>query len=77
MAKAPKTPFQKALARALIPVDAELLTVEDTARITRRGIMRVYEDVRFGRLPVVRFGRAIRIKKADLERFIEAQAVKA
>jgi excisionase family DNA binding protein len=77
MAKAKPTSFEKALKAAFIPPEAELLTVEDCARVMRRGIMRVYEDLRLGRLTAIRFGRAIRIKRTDLERYIDAQAVKS
>ncbi len=76
MASAKITPFQKALKIALIPPDAELLTVEDCARITRRHIMRIYEDIRSGKLVAVRFGKAIRIRRSTLEAFIDSREVR-
>ena len=84
MAEKPATnPFQRALRKALIPPDAELLTVEDCARVTRRHIMRIYDDIRAGRLEAVRFGKegskrpSIRVRRSALEAFISSLEVKA
>jgi excisionase family DNA binding protein len=55
------------------PPEAEpLLTVEDAARLTQTSTKWIYAQIRLGRLRVIRFGRKIRITRADLEEFIKS-----
>ena len=70
-------PFQKALKAALVPEDAELLTVADCSRVMRRSLMQIYVDIRRGRLKAVRFNRAIRIRRSAVEAFIAAHEVRS
>jgi excisionase family DNA binding protein len=51
----------------------ELLTVPEAARRLRLGVSTVYLLVARGELPVVRFGAAVRIPAAELERAIAAR----
>lgn len=44
----------------------DLLTVDEYAAWARRGRNQAYEDVREGRVPSIRLGRAIRIPKKAL-----------
>jgi len=48
-----------------------LLTVRDVQRETSCPRSSVYKWISTGELPAVRFGRAIRVRRVDLERFIE------
>ncbi|MFB3778331.1 MAG: helix-turn-helix domain-containing protein [Bryobacteraceae bacterium] len=48
----------------------ELLTAQETARILKVGVERVYNLVRMGILPAVRLGRHIRIVRSTLEEFL-------
>ncbi len=50
--------------------EKRLLTVAEAAAILRIGRTKVYELVRTRSLPVVRLGKAIRIPRAELERYI-------
>jgi putative molybdopterin biosynthesis protein len=47
-----------------------LLTVKDVQEATSLGRTKVYELIRKGELPVVRIGRAVRIHRQTLERWI-------
>ena len=48
-----------------------LLTVPEVARLTGLGVSHVWRLVAAGRLPVVKVGRSTRIRRDDLERFID------
>jgi len=50
-----------------------LLTVKDVEAELQLGRTRTYELVRSGELPVVRIGRAVRIPRDALRRWVEAQ----
>ena len=52
-------------------MEFSLLTIRDTGRIMSIGRTKVYELINRGELPVVRIGRSVRIRSADLEAFIE------
>lgn len=47
-----------------------LLTVRDVQEATSLGRTKVYELIRKGELPVVRIGRAVRVHRQTLERWI-------
>lgn len=47
-----------------------LLTVADTIRETGLARAYVYRLIADGELPAVRFGRAIRVRRVDLERYV-------
>ena len=51
-------------------LDATLLTIKDVQRITCLGRTLIFDIVRRGDLPVVRFGRAVRIRRSTLDRWI-------
>jgi excisionase family DNA binding protein len=48
----------------------ELLRPEDVQSILRIGRSKVYEMIAHGELPVVRIGRAVRIPRDELERWV-------
>ncbi|MFN8560023.1 MAG: helix-turn-helix domain-containing protein [Dehalococcoidia bacterium] len=50
--------------------ESMLLTVKDVQEATCLGRTKVYELIREGELPVVRIGRAVRIHRQSLERWI-------
>lgn len=50
-----------------------LLTVKDVESALQLGRTRTYELVRSGELPVIRIGRAVRIPRDALRRWVEAQ----
>jgi excisionase family DNA binding protein len=61
-------------ARAAAPAThdpLELLDVAAVARLCKLNPSTIYDHIRRGRLPVVPLGRAFRIRRADLERFVE------
>ena len=54
------------------PDDEPLLTVQDAARLTQTSTKWIYAQIRQGRLRAIRFGRAIRILRKDLEEFVRS-----
>lgn len=46
------------------------LTVNEVAKRLRLGRTKVYEMIAYEKLPVVRFGRAVRIKPARLQEWL-------
>ena len=52
---------------------ALLLTVRDVMRELNLGRTKVYELIGTKQLPVVRFGRAVRVSSASLQRWVERQ----
>lgn len=53
----------------------DLLTVAEVADMLRVSTMTVYRLIRTGELPAVRVGRSYRVKRADLDEYLEAQVV--
>jgi excisionase family DNA binding protein len=47
-----------------------LLTVPDVQALTKLGRTKVFELIRTGQLPIVRIGRAVRIRRDALERWL-------
>lgn len=54
-------------------VDRLLLRVPEAARMLEIGASTLYQMVLAGEIPHVRFGRAVRIPRAALERWLEEQ----
>lgn len=50
-----------------------LLTVPQVAKLLNLGRTKVYELIGAKQLPVVRFGRAVRVSSASLQRWVEQQ----
>jgi putative molybdopterin biosynthesis protein len=50
-----------------------LLTAEEVAHELRLGRSKVFEMLARGELPRVRIGRAVRIRRTDLERWVAEQ----
>ena len=53
-------------------MERQLITVSETAKILGIGRTKAYELVRTNALPVVRLGKSIRVPKAALLRYIDA-----
>lgn len=53
----------------------DLMTVEQVAAYLQVHRMTVYRYIRTGRLPAARVGRVYRIRRADLEAFLDRQRV--
>jgi excisionase family DNA binding protein len=51
----------------------DLLSIADVAGLLKLDPSTVYDHIRRGRLAVTPIGRAFRIRRADLERFLEAR----
>lgn len=54
--------------------DMQLLTVPEAAKVLRIGRNLAYELIARGELPSVRLGRAIRVPRSALERWLEREA---
>lgn len=52
---------------------AELLTVKEVADYLRMGLLTTYKLVNEGKLPAFKVGRQWRVKKDDLQHYIETQ----
>jgi excisionase family DNA binding protein len=50
-----------------------LLTVAQVAQMLSLGRTKVYELIATKQLPVVRFGRAVRVSSSSLQRWVERQ----
>ena len=50
---------------------SKFFTVQEVANLFRLNTLTIYEYVRTGRLPAVKFGRNYRILEADLKTFIK------
>lgn len=53
----------------------ELLTVAEVADLLRVSTMTVYRLIRSGELPAVRVGRNYRVRRRDLDSYLEQQVV--
>lgn len=53
-----------------------LLRVEEVARVLSLSRPKVFLMIAEGELPVLRFGRAVRVSRRELERWIEARTVR-
>jgi excisionase family DNA binding protein len=54
-------------------VEKSLLTVSEAAQVLSIGRTKTYELMSAGDLPVVRIGRAVRIPRRALERWVDEQ----
>lgn len=53
-----------------------LLTVNEVAESLRVSTMTVYRLVKSGQLPATRVGRSYRFRRSDVQRYLDAGAVK-
>ncbi len=53
----------------------ELLTVAEVAELLRVSTMTVYRLIRTGELPAVRVGRNYRVRRADLDLYLQEKIV--
>ena len=60
---------------ALKRVPSELMTVEQVAAYLRLHKLTVYKFIRSGELQALRLGRSFRVRRADVEEFLEAHKV--
>lgn len=51
--------------------ELELLTIDEVAKILNLDQSTIYKYIRAKELRAVRFGRAVRVRRADVLRFIE------
>jgi len=51
-----------------------LLTASEVASLLGLGVSTIYLLIRRNELPCIRFGRAVRVRTDDVEKFIEANA---
>jgi excisionase family DNA binding protein len=56
-------------------MDAHLLTASEVADLLRVSSMTVYRLIRSGELPAVRVGRSYRVRREDLDAYLESQVV--
>ena len=54
---------------------ADLMTVDQVAAYLQLNKLTVYKFIRAGDLPAVRLGRSFRIRRADVDQFLEAHKV--
>lgn len=54
-----------------------LLTVEQVAQVLNFSRSKVYELINFGELPVLRFGKSVRVRVSALEQWLNLQEEKA
>lgn len=50
-----------------------LLRAEEAARLTSLGRSTIFKMLACGELPAVRVGRAVRVRRADLEKWIDGR----
>jgi len=58
-------------------VDRDLLTIPEACQLLNVSHPTVYRWIRAGELPMVKFGRLTRVRKADVEAFIAAHTERA
>jgi excisionase family DNA binding protein len=56
------------------PEQSVLLTAEDVSKVLSLGRSTVFQLFARGELPVVRVGRAVWVRRVDVERWIDEQA---
>ena len=56
-----------------LDIDLELLTATEAAALMKLAPSSVYRMMQTGEIAVVRFKRAVRIRKIDLQRFIDSR----
>lgn len=56
-------------------IASELLTVDQVAAYLQLNRLTVYRYIRDGRLPASKLGKAYRIRKADVDAFLDSQKV--
>jgi len=49
-----------------------LLTLADVARLFRFSKSKLYQERKAGRLQIVRFGRSVRVRPRDVQKYINA-----
>jgi len=52
---------------ASVPLDRQLLTADEVAKLLRLPASTIYDLARTGRLPHLKIGRALRFSRSDLE----------
>ncbi|MFX4294217.1 helix-turn-helix domain-containing protein [Streptomyces bohaiensis] len=61
-----------AVSSAVKPTDRALFTVQETAEILSCGRSTVYELMAAGALPFVKLGRSRRVRRSDIDSFVQA-----
>lgn len=57
-----------------IDPQALLLKVDHVMKVTNLGKTKVWEEIYSGSLPAIRIGRSVRIRRSDLEMWIDRMA---
>ena len=68
------TTAQTAHGKGMIEEQPLLLRAEEAARLTSLGRSTIFKMLACGELPAVRVGRAVRVRRADLEKWIDGRA---
>ena len=63
--------------RIVLVMQPLLLTVEQVAQVLNFSRSKVYEFINVGDLPVLRFGRSVRVRVSALEQWLNLQEEKA
>jgi len=62
--------------RGCSAIKTDLMTVEQVAAYLQLNKLTVYRYIREGRIPAARLGKAYRIRKADVDAFLERHTVR-
>lgn len=62
---------------SVVELRTELLRIEEAARVLSLSRSKVFMMIAAGELPVLRFGRAVRISRRQLEEWIDARTIRA
>jgi excisionase family DNA binding protein len=58
--------------------DQLLLRIDpDVTRLTKLGRSTIYREIAAGRLPALRVGRAVRVRRVDVEDWLDAQITRS
>jgi excisionase family DNA binding protein len=71
MAKLERSQEEKAIRLDSLVVQSILMSIPEAARSLRLSRAKVYQLIAVEGLPVVRFGRAVRVCRSSLERWVQ------
>lgn len=65
--------MRKPVSKTALDPEVVLLTVPEVAHLLRMGRTKVWYLVRLGDIPSIRLGKSVRVPRAELLRWVEAQ----